>query len=354
RLIQVCSYSSNDIELEAWPLELTEPDCTTVRDGRKALAKDTQRLHVLNQHYRRLYSGSFLGGTLDESHEPSLRVRSDEVRTDTIANSMQMGHMDNGSHLENPRASPLNLKPPPPDASASSPLTDCTSPEPATHIEHLHISTESTEITGGNTPPNPIRLGRQQRLPRCQNSESYRGPVGSDVLITGDWGRTGEWKKAVQRSVMELDGVAPMGDKAMASVLERPPSPVIQWAIHDQNGMKHCQARQPMQPSPKAQAFVYCTAHIAYDSTTQKLQSVSCDLVYPPMSPMAPVLIQYPDTRGGSLAHPFTQLATKWSLAMPYPLKAATAEASQLAFRRMTSLRLNEGDSEGDHDVQTA
>ncbi|KXH61185.1 hypothetical protein CNYM01_05642 [Colletotrichum nymphaeae SA-01] len=236
-------YSSNDIELEARSLELTEPHYTTVRDGKEALAKDTQRLHVLNQHYHRLYSGSTLGGTLDECREPSLRVRSDEVRTDTIANPMQMGHMNIGSHLENPRASPLNLKPPPPDASASSPLTDCTSPEPATHIEHLHISTESTEITGGNEPPNPIRLGRQQRLPHCQNSESYRGPVGSDVLITGDRGRTGEWKKAVQRSVMELDGVAPMGDRAMASVLERPPSAVVQWAVHDQNGMKHCQAR---------------------------------------------------------------------------------------------------------------
>lgn len=147
--------------------------------------------------------------------------------------------------------------------------------------------------------------------------------MGSDVLITGDWGRTGEWKKAVQRSVMELDGVAPMGDRAMASVLERPPSAVVQWAVYDQNGMKHCQARQPMQASPKAQAFVYCTAHIAYDSTTQKLQSISYDLLRrcPPMSPMAPVLIQYPDTRGGSLAHPFTQLATKWSLAVPYPLR---------------------------------
>ncbi|OHE92171.1 hypothetical protein CORC01_12516 [Colletotrichum orchidophilum] len=54
--------------------------------------------------------------------------------------------------------------------------------------------------------------------PRFQES------VGSDVLSSDNW-RTGEQKEAVQRSTVELDGVAPMGDKA---VFERPPSSAIQ------------------------------------------------------------------------------------------------------------------------------
>ncbi|KAL0765688.1 hypothetical protein CaCOL14_011912 [Colletotrichum acutatum] len=69
-------------------------------------------------------------------------------------------------------------------------------------------------------------------------------------------------------------------------------------------------------------------------------------MIYSPMSPMAPVLNQYPDTRGGEPGTPIHSIGNAMELGFALALKAATAEASQLAFRRMTSLRLNEGDHE--------
>lgn len=85
--------------------------------------------------------------------------------------------------------------------------------------------------------------------------------------------------------------------------------------------MKHYQARQPTQPSPKAQAFVCCTAHIAYDSTTQKLQPISYDLSS--HESHGNCLDSVPGHPRGEArhTHSLTQLATQWSLAMSYPLR---------------------------------